>query len=407
MKNHLSLILFLICTASFFNSCEDINDVYAPLPPEENSLLDGPVDGLTGGEQIKHLNGDIAFNDEVFTVEKGLGPVFVGNRCGSCHVGDGKGHPFNQFIRFGQGDTLGLGNTYATFGDGRNELQVKAIPGYEPEKLPEGAPYSLLVAPSITGLGFLDAVSDADILANADPDDADGDGISGRPQYDYPPDYSKIRPNSIPRGDRYIFRFGKKAVTYDLLHQPADAYNQDMGIVSSYQPNEPYDGLPNDPEISDRKLGDVEFYLKTLKAPIPRNQDDPNVVAGKEIFVQIDCAKCHTPTMKTGPSPIKAIAFKEFHAYTDLLLHDMGPVLDDGYTESYALPAEFRTPPLWGIGLAPDSQGGEMFLLHDGRAHSIGTAIMLHGREAENSKNMYVALSDKEKQQLTDFINAL
>lgn len=400
------IFLLTIGATLFLTSCEDINDIYAPVPPEENELLDGPIEGLTGGEQIQHLAGDVAFNDEVFTIEKGLGPVFVGNRCGSCHADDGKGHPFNQFFRFGQSEPGG-GNPFADFGDGRNELQVKAIPGYEPQKMPEGAPYSLLVAPAITGLGYLDAVSDADIIALADPDDADGDGISGRPQYDYPPDYVSRRPNSIPKDGKYIFRFGKKAVTYDLLHQTADAYNQDMGIVSSYQPNEPYDGLPNDPEVSDRTVGDVEFYLKTLKAPLPRNQDDPDVMAGKELFNQVQCAACHTPTLKTSHSPIEVLAYKEFHPYTDLLLHDMGPGLDDGYTESYAESAEWKTPALWGLGLSQDSQGGEVFLLHDGRARSIEEAITMHGGEAENSRQLYENLSNKETAQLVKFLKSL
>lgn len=286
----------------------------------------------------------------------------------------------------------------------RNQLQNKDIPGYSPQVLPDGAPYSLLIASAVTGLGYLDAVSDADLLALAD---LDGDGISGRPHYNYPPDYVNLRPNSIPKGEKYIFRFGKKAVTYDLLHQTADAYNQDMGIVSTFQPNEPYDGLPNDPEVSDRTVGDVVHYLKTLKAPLPRNQDDPKVVAGKSIFNQIQCAACHTPTLHTSYSPIEALSYKEVHPYTNMLLHDMGPDLDDGYTEGYALTSEYRTPALWGLGLSADSQGGEVYLMHDGRARSTEEAIMLHGGEAENSKNNYVNLSGLEKQQLLAFLKAL
>lgn len=406
MKNKILLYIFMTTTLSvILLSCESLNDIYAPREPEEHDLLDGPIEGLTSAQQIQHLNGDLAFTDEVFTAAKGLGPVFVGNRCASCHEGDGKGHPFNGFIRFGKSDSLN--NPYANFGDGRNQLQNKALPGYAPQVLPKGAPYSLLIAPAVTGLGYLDAVSDADILAMADPDDLDGDGISGRPQYDYPPEYVTLRPNSIPKGDKYIFRFGKKAVTYDLLHQTADAYNQDMGIVSTYQPNEPYDGLPNDPEVSDKTIGDVVFYLKTLKAPIQRNQDDPKVIAGKGIFNQIQCAACHVPTLKTSYSPIETLSYKEFHPYTDLLLHDMGPDLDDGYTESYALTSEFRTPALWGLGLSKDSQGGEVFLMHDGRARSIEEAIILHGGEAENSKNKYVNLSVLEQEQLLAFLNSL
>lgn len=406
MKNTIFVYIFLLMTlSSMLTSCESLNDFYAPSEPEENTLLDGPIEGLTTAEQIQFLHGDSAFTDEVFTIEKGLGPVFVGNRCASCHSGDGKGHPFNGFIRFGQSDSLN--NPYANFGDGRNQLQNKAIPGYAPQVLPEGAPYSLLVASAVTGLGYLDAVSDADILALADPDDLDGDGISGRPHYNFPPDYVTLRPNSIPKGGKYIFRFGKKAVTYDLLHQTADAYNQDMGIVSTYQPNEPYDGLPNDPEVSDRTVGDVVHYLKTLKAPLPRNEDDPNVIAGKGIFNQVQCAACHTPTLQTSYSPIEALSFKEFHPYTNLLLHDMGPDLDDGYTEGFALTSEYRTPALWGLGLSADSQGGEVYLMHDGRARSIEQAILLHGGEAENSKNMYANLSAAEQQQLLAFLNSL
>lgn len=207
-----------------------------------------------------------------------------------------------KFTRFGQSDSTG--NQYATFGDGRNQLQHKAIPGYEGQVLPEGAPFSDFVAPIVTGLGYLDAVTDETILALADPDDLDGDGISGRPHYDYPPDYVQIRPNSIPKGGKYIFRFGKKASTYDLLHQAVDAYNQDIGITSIFDPIDPYSGLKQDPEISTQTVNDVTLYLKTLKAPIPRDQDAPEVIAGKKIFGDIQCGSCHTPTLQTGFSPI-------------------------------------------------------------------------------------------------------
>ena len=192
-----------------------------------------------------------------------------------------------------------------------------------------------------------------------------------------------------------------------MLHQTVDAYNQDMGIVSIFQPNEPYDGLPNDPEVSKRTIGDVVFYLKTLKAPLPRNQEDPNVMAGKDIFNTIQCAACHVPTLHTSYSPIEALSFKEFHPYTDLLLHDMGPALDDGYTEGYAVTSEYRTPPLWGLGLSADSQGGQVYLMHDGRARSIDEAILLHGGEAQNSKDNYVNLSALEREQLLAFLNSL
>lgn len=376
-----------------------------PVVPIENELLDGPVSGLSKAEQQLFLAGDVAFNDDVFTIEKGLGPVFVSNSCGSCHAGDGKGHPFISFTRFGQSDSTG--NPYATFGDKRNQLQHKAIPGYEPEELPAGAPFSDFLAPAVTGLGFLDAVSDADLIALADPNDSDGDGISGRLHYRTVPDFVALRPNSIPHNGRYLHRFGKKAAAYDLLHQTAGAYNQDMGIVSLFEPIDPYSGFEQDPEVATQTIHDVVFYLKTLKAPIPRKQDDPEVMRGKEIFTQIKCGSCHTPTMTTGASSIDAISNKEFHPYSDLLLHDMGPELDDGYTEGYATTSEWRTPPLWGLGLSANSQGGTMYLLHDGRATTIEEAIQYHGGEAEGSKSLYHQLSEADRELLIKFLESL
>lgn len=399
MKTHFYLTLaFLIVAAG---ACEHL----APPEPEEHELLDGPIEGLSYEHQKQFLAGDIAFNDEIFTVEKGLGPVFVGTSCGSCHAGDGKGHPFVKFTRFGQSDSTG--NRFATFGDGRNQLQHKAIPGYEGQKLPPGAPYSEFVAPIVTGLGYLDAVTDETILAMADPDDLDGDGISGRPHYAFLPDYVHPRTNSIPQGGKYLFRFGKKASTYDLLHQTVDAYNQDIGITSIFDPIDPYSGLKQEPEISTQTINDVVLYLKTLKAPIPRDQDNPQVVLGKKLFDEINCSSCHVPTLQTGFSPIVNLSYQEFHPYTDLLLHDMGPELDDGYTEGYAETNEWRTPPLWGLGLSEDSQGGEMYLMHDGRARSIEEAILLHGGEAEHSRDQYKTLSREKKEQLLTFLNSL
>ncbi|GMN11022.1 di-heme oxidoredictase family protein [Croceitalea sp. MTPC9] len=387
--------LLLLC------GCENLG----PEEPMEFELLDGPIDGLSTSEQKRFLAGDIAFNDDVFTVENGLGPLFVGTSCVSCHSGDGKGHPFNQLIRFGNND-LGL-PSMPTIGDGRNQIQNKAIPGFEPETVPDGLPFSILVAPAVTGLGLLDAVPDMDILALADPMDEDGDGISGRPHYNRPPKFTEIRENSVPIGNNFIFRFGKKASSYDLLHQTVGAYNQDIGITSLFDPIDPFSGLEEDPEISTQTLNDVVFYLKTLKAPIPRNQTDPDVIAGKELFQSIQCAACHTPTLTTGFSPIESLSFKEFHPYTDLLLHDMGPGLDDRFTEGNVETSEWRTPPLWGIGLSANSQGGQMFLLHDGRASSIGEAIEMHGGEANNSKAQYLLLEPEEKSQLIQFINSL
>ncbi len=394
------IILFLITISVFFIvSCGRT----MLIAPEENELLDGPISGLTTEQQIQFLKGDKFFNDEVFTVAKGLGPIFVANSCGSCHAGDGKGHPFIAFTRFGQSDTSG--NKF--LGQGGPQLQHKAIPGYQPEQLPLGAPFTKLLAPAITGLGFLDAISDADIIALSDPNDANGDGISGRPHWNKIPDYVQLRPNTISQNSRYITRFGKKGGAYDLLHQTSGAYNQDMGITSLFEPIDPYSGLEFDPEVTAQTIHDVVFYLKTLKAPLRRDENNPDVFAGEQLFTQINCVGCHTPTLKTGFSPISALSNKEFYPYTDLLLHDMGAALNDGYTEGYALTSEWKTPALWGLGLSKNSQGGSYFLLHDGRAKSIDEAIVLHGGEAQQSKTDYTQLSETEKQQLVKFLESL
>ncbi|MEI9808922.1 MAG: di-heme oxidoredictase family protein [Bacteroidota bacterium] len=370
----------------------------------DDQLLDGPVEGLTPEQHILFLRGDVAFNDEVFTKETGLGSLFVTTSCGSCHAGDGKGHPFTTLTRFGQADTIN-GNLFLDRGG--PQLQHRAIPGFVPEQIPAGATSSKFTPPANTGLGFLDAVPDAAILALADPTDADGDGISGRPNFVIPPFYSALRTNSMAVNNKYIGRFGKKAATYDLLQQTATAYNQDIGITSSYEPFDTYTGQPIDPEISNQTVLDVVFYLKTLKAPVQRNQQDADVIAGKQIFAAIHCSKCHTPQLTTGISSIASLSNKTFFPYTDLLLHDMGNGLNDGYTEGTALAEEWRTPPLWGLGLSHHSQGGQYFLLHDGRAGSIQQAIELHGGEASNSKNQFVQLSQTDKQKLIKFLESL
>ncbi|MBL4670055.1 MAG: thiol oxidoreductase [Flavobacteriales bacterium] len=389
-------LVFLCCL--FLVAC----DKTSPVAPEENELLDGPIEGLTTQQQIQFLKGDEAFAD-VFTINEGLGPLFVANQCASCHPGDGKGHPFVQFTRFGQSDTLG--NQFMTFG--APQLQNKAIPGYQPEVLPTGATFTSLIAPAVTGLGFLDAVSDADLIALSDPNDMDGDGISGRPHWNTIPSYVQLRPNSISKNGKYISRFGKKGAAYDLLHQTSGAYNQDMGITSLFEPIDVFSLLEIDPEVNTETVRNVVAYLKTLKQPLPRDVNSGDVILGKQIFSDIDCAKCHSPQLTTGISPIEALSNKTFFPYTDLLLHDMGVGLDDNYTEGFALTSEWKTPPLWGLGLSKDAQGGTCFLLHDGRATSIESAILMHGGEAVQSKNKYLLLSESEKTQLITFLESL
>lgn len=373
-----------------------------PPGPEENEVLEGPIEGLSKEERERFRRGDEAFN-EVFTAEKGLGPLFVSSSCAGCHRGDGKGSPFVGFKRFGQSDTTG--NDYLD--QGGPQLQQKAIPGYQAEELPDGAAHTTLIAPAVTGLGFLDAVPDQSLIDMADPDDADGDGISGRPHWKELHPYITPRRNSISQNGSYIHRFGKKALTYDLLQQTALAYNEDMGVTSTFEPEDPHSGNVMDPEVSNRTIHDVVFYLKTLKAPKRRNEDGSEVQSGEDIFRDIDCADCHKPTLRTGPSPIEVLDNTEFHPYTDLLLHDMGPALNDGYTEGNALASEWRTPPLWGLGLSKKAQGGELHLLHDGRAQSIAEAIRLHGGEASDASQGFQNLSEQDKEDLIAFLESL
>lgn len=371
------------------------------LPPE-NEILDGPVDGLNTEESMRFLSGDRAFNNEIFTTENGLGPLFVATSCGACHAGDGKGHPFSSLTRFGQSDTT---NTYLQFG--APQLQHRSIPGYMPEQIPSGATSSVFMPPANTGLGFVELVSDADILAMADPNDINGDGISGIPNWNYIPAYVTPFPNAQNNNGRYICKFGKKGSVYNLLQQTANAYNQDIGITSLYEPYDTYTNQEIDPEIATQTVLDVVFYLQTLKAPIARNEGNEDVIRGKELFKIAGCEKCHRETLHTGISSISALSNKEFHPYTDLLLHDMGNALNDGYTEGSALPQEWRTPALWGLGLSKNSQGGSYFLLHDGRAKNIEQAITMHDGEAEKSANQFKQLSAAEKQKIITFLESL
>lgn len=377
---------------------------FFPDGPAEDEILDGPVEGLTYEENALFLAGDVAFNNEIFTSATGLGPVFVANSCGSCHAGDGKGHPFTMLTRFGQTDSTG--NKYLDRGG--PQLQHRALPGFSPEQIPAGAASARFMPPANTGMGFLDAVSDSFILLLADPADLNGDGISGIPNWIVKPAYATPRTQAWVRSDgRYIGRFGKKAAAYDLLQQTASAYNQDMGITSSYEPRDVYTGQDIDPEVSNTTIQNVVFYLKTLKAPVPRNTANADVNAGKQLFISTGCGKCHTPVMQTGFSTIASLSHKEFYPYTDLLLHDMGPGLDDGYTEGTAKTSEWRTPALWGLGLSKKSQGGTYFLLHDGRARSIEEAILLHGGESTFIIIAYKNLPESDKKKLHTFLESL
>ncbi len=374
-----------------------------PGAPAADNILDGPAEGLTSEQNRIFLRGDIAFNDEIFSQSNGLGPLFVNNSCGSCHAGDGKGHPFTTLTRFGQSDTLG--NQFLHLGG--PQLQHRGIIGFQTEQIPAGATSSSFTPPANTGLGFFEAVSDATLLSLADEKDSNGDGISGRPNWVTVPQYLLLRPGTVLRNNKYIGRFGKKAAVYDLMQQTVNAYNQDMGINSTYEHYNTYNGQEADPEVANQTVHDVVFYLQTLKAPIQRLQNDRDVKAGRALFDDINCGKCHIPELTTGSFPIAALSNKTFFPFTDLLLHDMGPALDDHYTEGTALTSEWRTPALWGLGLSKNSQGGQLFLMHDGRARTIDQAIILHGGEGLQSAQNFQQLTSDQKKQLIKFLESL
>jgi CxxC motif-containing protein (DUF1111 family) len=407
-KNILLIVLFLFFLAV---SCKQLTEKITPQAPHGDETLDGPIERLSSVEKRQFLAGDAAFNGEVFFSATGLGPYFVATSCGSCHATDGKGHPFTTLTRFGQSDTLG--NTFLD--RGAPQLQNRAIPGFTPEQIPAGATFSKFTPPANTGLGFIESLTDAQILANEDPLDLNGDGISGRANYVHAPYYFLAQSYHQPKNGKYVGRFGKKGAAVDLEHQTVNAYNQDMGITSEYSPLEPamnglafpyFDNIP-DPEVASTTIHNVVFYLRTLKAPVQRNPYDGDVLAGQQLFLDMKCASCHTPTWTTQQSRIPALVNKTFHPYTDLLLHDMGPGLDDGYTEGTALTYEWRTPALWGLGLSKKSQGGGYFLLHDGRATSIQQAIEYHGGEALQSKMQFSNLSHSDKDKVIKFLESL
>ena len=398
--------------------------VLTPDGPDPDQLLDGTVEGMTASQIRQHFAGDEEFGRR-FSVAAGLGPIFVATSCEQCHVGDGKGHPTFMLFRFGIEGALGF-DPLPQFGG--PQLQQRAIPGYPPEVVPTIASgVSGFLPPAVTGLGYLDALDDTTLIALQDPDDLDGDGISGRLQLHRPTELietalaleAQAAPALAGRGTlyngRYIGRFGKKALTVNLLHQTVGAYHQDMGITSDLLPEDLFnpqagsrasDDVP-DPEVSSSTVANVVFYLKTLRAPPRREENHPEVLAGEQLFSDIGCADCHLPTLVTGRSEIAVLDRVTFHPYTDLLLHDMGFELDDGYTEGVALTSEWRTPPLWGIGIQQNFQGGSAFFLHDGRAASLREAIGYHGGEGAASRAGFDALSAADQERLLRFLRSL
>lgn len=405
-----------------------------------------PVDGLNARDMHVHELGDVSFEQSFVSapapVNSGLGPVFNNVSCTSCHHNDGKGTPtagFNNsslLIRIslpGQ-DANGAPVSVPGFGF---QLQDRSVFSSKPEAhvnisytdvpvtYPDGSVVTLRkpaytltdtyyplpavynisprMAPPVFGLGLIEAIPESTILSFADENDKDGDGISGRPNYIYDTLSKKMD----------LGRFGLKANTINILHQVAFAYQQDIGISNYIAPKENCegqmqdDGRGDDPELPDSIVNAVAFYVKSLAVPARRNVTDADIKAGEQLFSQIQCARCHIPTIQTGMDfTLPQISNQRIHPYTDLLLHDMGSGLADGRPDFLATGSEWRTMPLWGIGLFPKTNG-VAYYLHDGRARSIEEAILWHGGEAMQSKNQFMNLTKGDRNNLLKFLNSL
>ena len=396
----------------------------------------------------------------------GLGPLFNARSCQRCHLKDGRGHPpkgnfpedtaVSMFLRLSippqtEADKALLASRQAnvipdpTYG---GQLQDFAIPGHAAEgrmhityedvpvelddgtvvtlqkpsykitDLGYGPPHPELmmsprVAPQMIGLGLLEAIAEDDILANADPDDADGDGVSGRPNIVW----------DGQAGRTAVGRFGWKAGNPTVTQQSAGAFAGDIGIGNPLAPNPWGDcteaqtacrqaphgntSVHDDAEVSGEALRLVVFYARNLAVPARRGVDDPDVLAGKRLFYDSGCVACHRPKYVTARrDDMPEQSFQLIWPYTDLLLHDMGDGLADGRPEGVANGREWRTAPLWGIGLT-QTVNGHSFLLHDGRARGVLEAILWHGGEAEATKRAVMALSAEERRQLVAFVESL
>ncbi len=391
----------------------------------------------------------------------GLGPLYNARSCQRCHLKDGRGHPpegpedsrVSMLVRLsipGGGDLdeiqdylaslpeptyggqlqdftvaghpaegrLGVSYTETEILLSEGETARLRRPDYTIENLGYGPLHpevmmSPRVAPQMIGLGLLDAIPAADILANADPDDADGDGISGRAQIVL----------SEEHGVPMLGRFGLKAGQPSVKEQSASAFAGDIGISTTLFPagygdcteaqqdcrNAP-DGntdVHDNAEIGDEGLALVTFYASNLGVPVRRNVDAPEVLHGKRVFYETGCTACHTPkfvTHRLNGQPEQS--FQLIWPYTDMLLHDMGPGLADNRPEARATGQEWRTPPLWGIGLT-EQVSGHTYFLHDGRARSLLEAVLWHGGEAEAQKQAVIEMPKADRDALIRFLESL
>lgn len=409
-----------------------------------------PAPNLSAAALEKHLEGDVEFEAVFVTapavVNPGLGPIYNNISCINCHARDGRGRPPRVDEKFvsmlfrlslpksentavgkspipvpGYGTQLNNRAIYGTPAEGTVKIEYSEQPlttedgtrvhlrypnytitdTYQP--LPENVEVSPRVAPVVFGLGLLEAIPEKTILTYADENDVNGDGISGKPNYVW----------DVVQKRSTLGRFGWKANQPNLLQQVASAYHDDMGLTTSLFLLENSFGQSQltekstTPEVSDEVLDVVTFYVQTLAVPARRNVDDPQVMHGEQLFTQAQCADCHIPTLRTGVLPgVPSVSNQTIHPYTDMLLHDMGPDLADNRPDFHANGREWRTPPLWGIGLVRTVNGHTNFL-HDGRARNLMEAILWHGGEAERSRQTVLEMSKTERDALIAFLESL
>lgn len=395
-----------------------------------------PAPLLSADELARHTTGDAAFEAVFVTapapVNPGLGPIFNHTSCNGCHPRDGRGLPLvggppllspmlirvslaGEDIHGGPLEVPGLGT----------QLQDHAVYGVTPEasielswhevagKYGDGTPFILRhpevvlttpdgelgeevlrsprMAPSVFGLGLLEAVPDEAILELADPEDNDGDGISGRVNMVWDPRIETHR----------LGRFGWKANTPDLTLQVAGAYAGDMGISTPLHPE-----MDGSHELEMAVVDDVTFYVQTLAVPNPVPDDIPGATRGKKLFESFGCQSCHIDTLYTGTHSIGVLSGQRIAAYTDLLIHDMGEGLADGRPDWLANGNEWRTAPLWGLGLVQTVLPGASYL-HDGRARTLDEAILWHGGEAEDARERFRNAPAADREALIAFLRSL
>ncbi|MEP2641052.1 di-heme oxidoredictase family protein [Roseobacter sp.] len=393
----------------------------------------------------------------------GLGPLYNARSCQRCHLKDGRGHApetpqdaatsllvrvsipatkntltdeIAEYIATAPDPTYG--GQIQDFGVAGHPAEARIAITYDetPVTLSEDETVSLRkptlaltdlgygplhadvmtsarVAPQMIGLGLLDAIPSADILAGADPDDADGDGISGRPNIVWSEVYDQPM----------LGRFGLKAGMPSVWEQSAGAFHGDIGISTPLHTagygdctanqtacrNAPDGNTPahDNAEIGQIGLELVSFYSANLAVPARRDYDSPEVLRGKQVFYETGCTRCHTPkfvTHRLDDQPEQS--FQLIWPYTDMLLHDMGAGLADNRPEARATGLEWRTPPLWGIGLT-QQVSGHTYFLHDGRARSLLEAVLWHGGEAQAARDRVVSMPKPDRESLIRFLESL